>query len=169
MRMKWQKQWHDASKRTKRKRWGSRKLMKELIKKNGRSYKSHWRSPPRRTKGRWKPLQSQKIRVTLLQVPNMNPVLKLQHFLEEQNAIPPKSCWVKFLFRHRGKTSRSNFKSSFSTPQWNTFLEMTRRNSSFPTTSWKDSCLRYCYSIILPLLVCLQISCISIWSKFFIQ
>jgi hypothetical protein len=34
-------------------------------------------------------LLNQKVRVQLLLVPHMNQALMLQHFLEEQNAIPP--------------------------------------------------------------------------------
>ena len=42
-------------------------------------------------KKKMNPLRSQKERVPLLLVPHMNLVLMLQHFLEEQNAIPPTS------------------------------------------------------------------------------
>jgi hypothetical protein len=45
----------------------------------------------RKGKRKMNPPENQKVRVSLLQVPHMNPVLMLQHFLEEQNAIPPTS------------------------------------------------------------------------------
>ena len=49
------------------------------------------------------PHKSQKIRVSLVQIPHLNMVFMLQLFVGEQNAIFPTNSWVKFLFWHRGE------------------------------------------------------------------
>ena len=55
MRMRGQRLWKDALKRTERKRRGSKRLRRKLIKKSGRSYIGHSRSPPKRARVRWTP------------------------------------------------------------------------------------------------------------------